>query len=362
MNLLDLHAFHECLHTGAHLAGGSDVIRAVNGQDGITVVIVEDVRAEHALVRPRVAELDLLVNDAVSLVLLGKLIDVFAAADHLGHVHVARALGTVHVLSADLGQRVLVVRQRDRVAARERTVAEAVGTDIGAGLLDELNEVNIIDLGADDDHTRAVRIFLVRTAGLELLERLLELVDEQILRRDIGRECDDVELIARNARVGPLAVLADGADELAHAVVLGDGLADGRVRDVDAIDIVQRREDMVAALEHVQIQAVVVRLHRDLHVLKEELRLVLAHGLEQFHVLHGAVHHRAAVRRDHAVGKVVAALNGALKQRAAVRRDRLPRQAGIPHAGRTAGCSVTCSTRPPPESVHAIPWRFQSVT
>lgn len=75
---------------------------------------------------------------------------------------------------------------------------------------------------------------------------------------------------------------------------------------------------MVAALQDVQVQAVVVRLHRDLHVLEEELRLVLAHGLEQLHVLHGAVHHRAAVRRNHAVGKVVAAFNGALEQRAAV--------------------------------------------
>ena len=318
MNLLDLHAFHECLHTGAHLAGGSDVIRAVNGQNGIAVVIVEDVRAEHALICPRVAELDLLVNDAVGLVLLGELIDVFAAADHLGHVHVARALGAVHVLAADLGQRVLIVRQHDRVAARERAVAEAVGADVRAGLLDELDEVNVIDLRADDDHTRAVRILLVRAAGLELLERLLEFVDEQILRRDIGRKRDDVEFVARDARIGALAVLADGADELAHAVVLGDRLADGLIRDVDAIDIVQRREDMVAALQDVQVQAVVVRLHRDLHVLEEELRLVLAHGLEQLHVLHGAVHHRAAVRRNHAVGKVVAAFNGALEQRAAV--------------------------------------------
>ena len=127
-----------------------------------------------------------------------------------------------------------------------------------------------------------------------------------------------MEFVARNARVGPLAVLADGADELAHAVVLGNGLADGLVRDVDAVVLVQRREDVVAALEHIQIQTVVVGLHRDLHVLVEELRLALAHGLEQLHVLDGAVHHRAAVRRDHAVGKIVAALNGALEQCAAV--------------------------------------------
>ena len=127
-----------------------------------------------------------------------------------------------------------------------------------------------------------------------------------------------MEFIARNARIVALAIFADGADELAHMVVLGDGAADGRVRHVDAVVLVQRREDVVAALEHIQIQTVVVGLHRDLHVLVEELRLALAHGLEQLHVLDGAVHHRAAVRRDHAVGEVVAALDGTLQQCAAV--------------------------------------------
>ena len=89
-----------------------------------------------------------------------------------------------------------------------------------------------------------------------------------------------MELIARDARVGALAVLANGADELAHTVVLGNGLADGLVRDVDAVDVVHRCENVIAALEHVQVQAVVIRLHRDLHVLVEELRLALAHRLE----------------------------------------------------------------------------------
>ena len=73
--------------------------------------------------------------------------------------------------------------------------------------------------------------------------------------------------------------------------MLGNGAADGRVRHIDAVVLVQRREDVVAALEHIQIQTVVVGLHRDLHVLVEELRLALAHGLEQLHVLDGAVHH-----------------------------------------------------------------------
>jgi len=100
--------------------------------------------------------------------------------------------------------------------------------------------------------------------------------------------------------------------------VLGHGLAYGLVGHVDAEGVVQGRQDVIFALEHVKIQAVVVGLHWNLHVLVEEFVVVGAHGLEKLHVLHAAVHHGAAVRRDDAVGEVVAALDGALQQRAAV--------------------------------------------
>ena len=118
--------------------------------------------------------------------------------------------------------------------------------------------------------------------------------------------------------LSPLAELAYRADKLADAVVLGDGLADGGVGGVNAVDVVQRGEDVVFALELVEVKPVRVRLHGDFHVFEEELLLVLAQSLEKLHILHGAVHHRAAVRRDEAVGKIVAALYRALKQRAAV--------------------------------------------
>ena len=91
----------------------------------------------------------------------------------------------------------------------------------------------------------------------------------------------------------------------------------------------QGLEDMVFALESVEVQAVVVGLHGYLHILKEELFLVLAQSLQQLHVLDGAVHHRAAVGSDETVGKVVAALDGALKQGAAVLAEE---------AGHVVGC------------------------
>ena len=49
----------------------------------------------------------------------------------------------------------------------------------------------------------------------------------------------------------------------------------------------------------------------------EKARVALPHGLQQLHILHGAVHHGAAVRRDDAVGEVEAALDGALQEGAA---------------------------------------------
>ena len=74
---------------------------------------------------------------------------------------------------------------------------------------------------------------------------------------------------------------------------------------------------MVLALELQQSHAVFIGLEGELHILPEELIVPLPHGFKQLHVLHAAVHHRAAVGRDDAVGKIEAALNGALEQGAA---------------------------------------------
>ena len=56
------------------------------------------------------------------------------------HVQRVRALAPVSILAADLRERVVLVRERDRVASRQRAEAEPVGADIGAGVLDELDE------------------------------------------------------------------------------------------------------------------------------------------------------------------------------------------------------------------------------
>ena len=107
----------------------------------------------------------------------------------------------------------------------------------------------------------------------------------------------------------------------------------------------QGLEDMVFALESVEVQAVVVGLHGYLHILKEELFLVLAQSLQQLHVLDGAVHHRAAVGSDEAVGKVVAALDSALKQGAAVLAEEAGHVIGRHFHGTGARCAQTRGKR-----------------
>ena len=71
---------------------------------------------------------------------------------------------------------------------------------------------------------------------------------------------------------------------------------------------------MVLALKLHKINAVIICLERDLHILIEEFAVVAVHGVQQLHILAASVHHRAAVRRNKAVGKVISALYRPFKQ------------------------------------------------
>ena len=109
LDLLYLNAFYEGLYTRTHLAGtGIDVIRSVYGEYRESVILSQHVRSQHALVSPWVSELDLLVDDAVGLVLLREIRDVFLAAVYFLHVHGTRALPDHCVVAADLCEDVFV--------------------------------------------------------------------------------------------------------------------------------------------------------------------------------------------------------------------------------------------------------------
>ncbi len=72
---------------------------------------------------------------------------------------------------------------------------------------------------------------------------------------------------------------------------------------------------MVFALKHIEIEAIVVSLHRDLHVVEEEAFFVSTHCLEEFHVLNTAVEHGASVRCDHTVKKIESSFKSSLEHR-----------------------------------------------
>ena len=104
--------------------------------------------------------------------------------------------------------------------------------------------------------------------------------------------------------------------------MLRHSLADGGVGHVNAEVFLQRGENVVFALEHIEVQAVVVRLHGNFHMLVEEVLLPLIHGMQQLHVLRAAVDHAAAIRRNQAVGEIEAALNRPLEQGPAVLTEK----------------------------------------
>lgn len=72
----------------------------------------------------------------------------------------------------------------------------------------------------------------------------------------------------------------------------------------------------VPALQDIEIQAVFIIFHGNLHVFIKEVRLL--HGVQKLHILDAAVQHSTAVRRDQTVREVVAAFHGTLQQSSGV--------------------------------------------
>ena len=148
----------------------------------------------------------------------------------------------------DAAQRALALLEHDGNAALDGAVAEAVAHDERAAALDELGEVGVVVLRASQYDLAAEFLLQVGLAGLELLGRLAQIREDEVLRADEGDELDHMELIARDRGVVQLAVVADLVDQTADLVVLLDGLADRVVGDVDAEVLVQRLEHVGAQL------------------------------------------------------------------------------------------------------------------
>ena len=242
--------------------------------------------------------------------LLCKLRHVSLTSVNLFHVHLARTLAVIDIMLADLRQGIPVIRKGNRIPARKRTKAIPVCTDIGAALFNQLNVLGIIHLRSNH-HEPCAPFLIVRLPGLELFQGLLQFVKEKLLRADIGCQRQHSKLVARDPRLFLLTKFSNGTDQLANPVMYLNGLSDRLVRYVDAIDLGERFQNMVFALQYKKLYAIIVRLKGNLHMLIKK-PLIPLHGMQKLHIFGAAIHHGTAVRRNQAVSEIVATLYGAL--------------------------------------------------
>ena len=219
-------------------------------------------------------------------------------------------------MRADLSERIFVVVQRNGVPSGQGPEAEPVGTDERAALFNQLDKAAVVAFRADH-HDTGPGFGRLRFPIPDLFERLLQNGDQQILRADIGGQCQNVELVSGNARVLLFAEVSDFPDEFADMVMDPDRLPDGRVRGVNSIVFLKRLQNVVRTLFDQQSDAVVIPFQGYFHKFNRKVLVPFSHGLEQLHVLHAAVDHGTAVGRNHTVRKVETALNGAFQQCAA---------------------------------------------
>ena len=316
MELFDLQRFHKGLHAGAELAGIAVVVQAVDTQHGPIILLVHDVAHQRALEAPVVAVFHLLVDDAVGMELLGQTIRGVPALLHLLIGDVAGALGMLHDVQADLGQGVLVVPEVDDLPSGGGAKAVAVGHHQRAAALDELGQVGVVDLAAHDGNSGAEGGLGVGLAGLQLLQRLPQVGEDQLLGAGEAHQIQHVELIAGDNGVIGLTHLADLADDGADLIMLGHRLADGGVGGIHAVLLRQRLQHAAAHLPDVGIQRVVRHFVGDVAVGDKEVGLVV--HLQDLKMLHGAVHHGAGIHAGQRVQKLVAALHTALHQRTGI--------------------------------------------
>ena len=146
------------------------------------VITRHDLVCDHALIRPVGAELHLLVDRAVGLEVVHELGDVVVAVLDAVQRALARALGVLQIPAAHLRERILAVCEHDLLTAGEAAVAIAVGDYQRAAALDELDQVRVVDLRADDGDAHTVVFLRIDLARLYLGERLAQQRQNQPLR------------------------------------------------------------------------------------------------------------------------------------------------------------------------------------
>ena len=217
-------------------------------------------------------------------------------------------------MAADLLQSGLVVVELDDLPAGGGAVAVAIHHHHGAAVLQHLGQAGVVDLAAYHGHTGPVPGLGIGFALLQLLQRLPEVGEDQVLGAGVAHQVQHVELVAGDDGVLRLAHLADLGDDAADLVVLGHRLADGLVGGVHPVVLRHHVQQADAHLLDVVAHGVVLHLIGHVGVGDEEVGLLV--HLQQLKVLIEPVHHGAGVYTGQGVQEVEAALDAPLHQAA----------------------------------------------
>ena len=136
---------------------------------------------DDALIRPVGAELHLLINGAVRPEIPDELSHMVIAVFDPVQSALARALSVLQVPAADLRECVLGIGELYLLSTGEGAVAVAVGDHQCAAALDELDELGIVDLRADNDNADTVVLLGVGLAAFYLLKRLAQVGEDESL-------------------------------------------------------------------------------------------------------------------------------------------------------------------------------------
>ena len=240
-------------------------------------------------------------------------------------------------MAADLGQNIFLVIEFDDLAAGRGAEAVTVGNHQGAAAFNELGEVVVVDFGADDRYTGTVRILPVGLSGLDLFQSLTQVRQNLALGTYIGHKVQHMELITRNNRILSLAELANFGDDFADFVMLFHRFAQCFIRSVYAEDFTETVKHANAHLPAVAFDGVIGDFEGHVTVGHKEIRVVV--DLENFKVLHGAVHHRTSINANQRVQELIAALNGTLQQSAGKLTGVVGHVVGRDVNGTCVGCA-----------------------
>ena len=110
------------------------------------ILVGENMVCKNLFIAPELAELHILNDDAVGLVIFNKLLYRFVTLVDLHAVHEACALVPVQLVAADSVECALAVEDLDLLAAGDGAEAVTVGNNHCAAHLDELCKLRIVDL------------------------------------------------------------------------------------------------------------------------------------------------------------------------------------------------------------------------